>query len=277
MAMKAAKLSLAILASLVSINSYCADGQDSAINKSDFYQLNEGQCSSTVKYVDRVPFSKVQFNERTQYRTGSKAFLQMFRLAGVITQPDSILKGTYWSIETDSNMGQHADQFSSSYQEIEINKGIYFNKFYVMPGFVWHTESAGTQFDPYFQVGYNWTKTFTTGIRYRYNYWTYYTKDINKKWDRSAEHRIDLYVTKQFSDKFSIQYNPTFYQKVADTQYYYKNDQRHTLQHNFIFSYKATDSFTPYTELGYLDKTKNDKGEKVGEYQIRIGFRYDLN
>lgn len=32
--------------------------------------------------------------------------------------------------------------------------------------------------------------------------------------DRQAEHRIDLYITKNFTDKFKIQYNPTFYQKL---------------------------------------------------------------
>lgn len=234
-------------------------------------------CAIPTAPIKYVPFSTVQFNSRTQYRTGSEKFLQMFRLSGVIKQPGNILKGTYWSIETDSNMGKNMDEFSASYQEIEMNHAFWHKSFYVSPGYVWHWESAGSQVDPYLEVGYRWDPTFTTAIRYRYNYWTYFSKDVNKDWDRQAEHRIDLYITKNFTDKFKIQYNPTFYQKVADTQYYYKNDKRHTLQHNFIISYQMSDRFIPYTELGYLDKTKNDKGDKVSEYQIRLGFRYNLN
>ncbi|GKW24648.1 hypothetical protein PEC311524_22420 [Pectobacterium carotovorum subsp. carotovorum] len=247
---------------------------DVTIKKGSEDQEKEIKQEKEYKYV---PFSTAQFNARTQYRTGSKRWLQMFRIAGVVKQPDSLLKGTYWSLETNSNMGRTLDEFAASYQEIEVNKAFWKKKFYVSPGFVWHWESAGTQFDPYVEAGYRWDTTFSTAVRYRYNHWTYLTKDVNKNNDTQGEHRIDLYVKKNFTPEFQVTYNPTYYHKRSGTEYFYKNDKKSVLQHNFIFSYQMSDRFIPYTELGYLDKTKNDEGNKVHEYQIRLGFRYNLN
>lgn len=168
-------LSMAAIFSLSPLATLAADVDKAEISPPE-------SCAIPAAPVKYVPFSTVQFNARTQYRTGSKKFLQMFRLAGVIKQPDSILKGTYWSFETDSNMGKNADEFSASYQEIEMNKAFWHKNFYVAPGYVWHWESAGSQVDPYLELGYRWDPTFTTAIRYRYNYWTYLSKDVNKEW-----------------------------------------------------------------------------------------------
>nr|WP_302825398.1 oligogalacturonate-specific porin KdgM family protein [Hafnia alvei] len=184
----------------------------------------------------------------------------------------------YWSFETDADLGKHMDQWKDSYQEVELNKPFPLGRsqFYLEPGTVFHWESAGSRIDPYIGVGYHFDSTFTTVLRYRYNHQNHDSQTLNGDQDDSSDHRVDLYITKYFTPDFYVQYNPTYYSKVHSDKFNYANGKSHTLQHNFIFNFHATPRFYPFFELGYLDQYQ-DGNDTKNEYQIRIGFKYNLN
>lgn len=244
----------------------------SAYSHADTAVATPGQ---SVKYT---PFTTVYFAPRTQYRTASEGFLQRLMLTGVVQDPDSILKNMYWSFETDADLGKHMDQWKDSYQEVELNKPFPLGRsqFYLEPGTVFHWESAGSRIDPYIGIGYHFDPTFTTVLRYRYNHQNHDSQTLNGDQGNSSEHRMDLYITKYVTPDFYVQYNPTYYSKVHGDEFNYANGKNHTLQHNFVFNFHASPRFYPFFELGYLDEYQ-DGNDTKDEYQIRVGFKYNLN
>lgn len=234
--------------------------------------------TTTAPQVTSTPFTTVYFAPRTQYRTASKGFLQRLMLTGVVQDPDSIFKRMYWSFETDADLGKNMDQWKSSYQEAEFNKPfpVGDSQFWLEPGVVFHWESAGSRVDPYFGVGYHFDPTLGAVLRYRYNHQNHDSETLQGDWDDSSEHRVDIYLTKYFTPNFWVQYNPTYYSKTHSDKFVYANGKNHTLQHNFVFNFHTTPRFYPFFELGYLDKYQ-DGNDTKNEYQIRVGFKYNLN
>ncbi|GEA52119.1 hypothetical protein VIN01S_29230 [Vibrio inusitatus NBRC 102082] len=216
-------------------------------------------------------YSKVQLVTRTQYRTASDQFLQMFRIAGVVTEQDSMLRGMYWSIETNASMGNDFSEFKSSYNEAEFNKGFYFGKNAIKPGAVFSWNSSGLRVDPYVEFDRRWTKDFSTAIRARYNINTYDSTDIYGETDRDRTQRYDLYISYNLTDSVNIKYNPTYYVKTDN--YHNRNGENDILEHNVTVQYDATERFKPFIELG--DLGYNERFDDT-EYQIRLGFRYQL-
>ncbi|EFE08244.1 oligogalacturonate-specific porin KdgM family protein [Citrobacter youngae] len=234
--------------------------------------------ATPVSQVKSTPFTTVYFAPRTQYRTASKGFLQRLMLTGVVQDSDSIFKSMYWSFETDADLGKNMDQWKSSYQEAEFNKPFVLgdSDFWLEPGVVFHWESAGSRIDPYIGIGYHFDPTLGAVLRYRYNHQNHDSETLQGDWDDSSEHRIDIYLTKYFTPNFWVQYNPTYYSKTHGDKFEYANGKNHTLQHNFVFNFHTTPRFYPFFELGYLDKYQ-DGDDTKNEYQIRVGFKYNLN
>ncbi|EMN3918350.1 porin [Citrobacter farmeri] len=263
--MKCSNLYLAILMAI------------SVVFSTHVFAESKGDSTATVQEKEK-PFTTVFFAPRMQYRTASESFLQRLMLTGVVQDPDSIFARMYWSFETDSDLGKKMDQWKSSYQEAEFNKpftlGV--SDFWLEPGVVFHWESAGSRVDPYLGVGYRVDPTLKGVLRYRYNHQNHDSQTLQGDQDDSSEHRVDIYLTKNFTPDFSMQYNPTYYSKTHGDKFVYANGKNHTLQHNFVFNFHTTPRFYPFFELGYLDKYK-DGNETKNEYQIRVGFKYNLN
>ncbi|GAS74652.1 putative N-acetylneuraminic acid outer membrane channel protein NanC precursor [Salmonella enterica] len=234
--------------------------------------------ATTAPQAKSTPFTTVYFAPRTQYRTASKGFLQRLMLTGVVQDSDSIFKSMYWSFETDADLGKNMDQWKSSYQEAEFNKPFVLgdSDFWLEPGVVFHWESAGSRVDPYIGIGYHFDPTLGGVLRYRYNHQNHDSETLQGDWDDSSEHRVDIYLTKYFTPNFWVQYNPTYYSKTHGDKFEYANGKNHTLQHNFVFNFHTTPRFYPFFELGYLDKYQ-DGDDTKNEYQIRVGFKYNLN
>lgn len=224
------------------------------------------------------PFTTVVFSTRTQYRTASKGFYEQLMFKGVVKDPESIFKDMFWSIETDIDLGKNMDQWKSGYQEAEFNKPFALGNsdFWLEPGFVFHWESAGSRIDPYLGLGYAFDPTLKGVLRYRYNHQNHDSQTLQGDWDDSSEHRLDIYLMKQVTPDFSIQYNPTYLRKTHGDKFEFTNGKNHTLQHVLTFNFRTTPRSTPFFELGYLDKYQTDHGMK-NEYLIRVGFRYSLN
>lgn len=217
-------------------------------------------------------YSKVQFVERTQYRTASDQFLQMFRIAGSIKDKESMVRGMYWSIETNSSMGDDVSEFKSSYQEAEFNKGFYFGKNRVAPGMVFSWNSSGLRVDPYLEFGRKITDDFSLALRTRYNINTYDSKDVNGDMDRDRTQRYDLYLNYSLTDDLTAKLNSTYY--IKDNDYVNRNGKDTLLENNVTFQYDDGSRFKPFIELGHLGK--NVKKDNDVEYQVRVGFRYQL-
>lgn len=240
--------------------------------------FSAGNINTITAQANSTPFTTVNFAPRTQYRTDSKGFLQRLMLTGVVQDPNSLFARMYWSFETDADLGKNMDQWKSSYQEAEFNKPFPLGSsdYWLEPGVVFHWESAGSRVDPYLGLGYQFDPTLKAVLRYRYNHQNHDSQTLQGDWDDSSEHRVDIYLSKSFTQDFSIQYNPTYYTKTHSDKFVYANGKNHTLQHNVVFNFHTSPRFYPFFELGYLDKYK-DGDDTKNEYQIRVGFKYNLN
>lgn len=227
------------------------------------------------------------FDVRGGYKTGSHSYESRYKVS------QSWSNGWWGSIETDNKNnknngrgpngtdksdGAHSwGDSTTDYNEIETNYSLRLSdKLTFQPGGIYHWSSNGTQLRPYLRLNYKITPAFTTGLRYRYDYYTYETKNSVGEYHRDSVNRFDLYFGYKINPQWSVQYQATAY-KHANDDYKYKNGKSWATENAFTLRYKWNDWFSPYIEYDYLDQQGYYEGESgISESRYRIGMTFTL-
>ncbi|ELY3457085.1 hypothetical protein SMY44_003607 [Cronobacter sakazakii] len=150
------------------------------------------------------------------------------------------------------------------------------NGYSIAPGLTTVFTKTNTHYRPFIQ---GW-KAFDNGInlaaRYRYN--TVNDAHSDRKlgsdeYTRRKSHQFDIWIAYNIG-RFGMSWNPRFrYQDGVD-----QGTGRDTYwEHTLAFSYKMDDDWTPYIELGSLDKTYvDDHGTHKNEFVGRLGITKKL-
>lgn len=229
----------------------------------------------------------VTFDVRGGYKAASHVYESRFKVS------NSWKNGWWASMETDNknnkNNGRGANgadksdsshslgDISADYNEIETNYTYKLSdKWNFQPGGIIHWSSNGTQLRPYIRLNYKITDTLSTGLRYRYDYNDYETKDANKESHRDSANRLDLYLGYKITPMWSVNYQGTVYRHASDG-YEYKNGKQWSTENAFSVRYKWNNTVSNYVEYDYLDKTGfyDGEGDKA-ESRYRIGITFNL-
>lgn len=227
------------------------------------------------------------FDVRGGYKAGSHSYESRYKVS------ESWKTGWWASIETDNKNNKNngrgsngtdksdgAHSFGDSttdYNEIESNYTLHLSdKWDFKPGGIYHWSSNGTQIRPYLRLNYQFTPALSAGIRYRYDYYTYETKNTSGEMHRDSVNRLDIFLGYKINPRWSVSYQGTAY-KHADDDYKYKNDKTWAMENAFTLRYKWNNWFSPYVEYDYLDQQGYYDGEdNVSESRYRIGMTFTL-
>ena len=114
------------------------------------------------------------------------------------------------------------------------------------------------------------TDTVYSGVRFRYDWNQYDSKDLSGTQDKGSVERLDLYLGWQ-NEYFSIQDNPVFYRYVND--FHYNNGKKSAYENDLVIKYKLNKTFQPYVEWDYMEQQGKYNSESgLTENRFRIGL-----
>lgn len=227
------------------------------------------------------------FDVRGGYKASSHSYESRFKVS------ESWNTGWWASIETDnknnknngygpngtdkSDSAHSLGDITSDYNEIETNYTYKLNdKWNLQPGGILHWSSNGTQLRPYIRVNYKITEKLSSGLRYRYDYNDYETKNSDGESHRDSANRLDLYFGYKINPQWSLSYQGTVY-RHASGDYEYKNGKQWSTENAFGVRYKWNKYVSNYVEYDYLDKQGYYDGEgDRAESRYRVGITFYL-
>jgi hypothetical protein len=206
------------------------------------------------------------FDMRGGYKEASHSYESRFKMS-------QSFKSGYWlSMETDNKQSNdNLDQSTISYNEIEGNYKYKLSPMVaIQPGIVYHWSTDGAQVRPYVKIIWNMTDTVYSGVRFRYDWNQYDSKDLSGTQDKGSVERLDLYLGWQ-NEYFSIQDNPVFYRYVNN--FHYNNSKKSAYENDLVIKYKLNKTFQPYVEWDYMEQQGKYNSESgLTENRFRIGL-----
>lgn len=213
----------------------------------------------------------ITLDVRGGYKEASHTYESRFKIS------QGWRNGLWLSMEADNKQGSNAyhKQSISDYNEIDGNYKYQITPdLAITPGTVYHWSSAGAQIRPYVKLLYNITPAWYTGVRYRYDWNQYDSKDIHGQDEKGSIHRIDLYLGWK-NGKWTIQDNPVWYSRVNDI--YFNNGKRHAYENDLVVKYNINKTWAPYVEWDYLGQQGAYHGRKgLTENRYRVGISINL-
>jgi len=179
---------------------------------------------------------------------------------------------------TDKSDSSHSlGDITTDYNEIETNYTYKLNKKWsLQPGGILHWSTNGTQIRPYIRLNYKISDNLNSGLRYRYDYNDYETKNTDNELHRDSVNRLDLYLGYKINSTWSLNYQGTIYRHTS-ADYEYKNGKSWSTENAFTVRYKWNNTVSNYAEYDYQDKTGYYDGEgNKAESRYRIGITFNL-
>lgn len=150
------------------------------------------------------------------------------------------------------------------------------NGYSIAPGMTTIFTKTNTHYHPFIQGWKDFGNGINLSARYRYNTTNdaHSDKELNSdNYTRRQAHQFDIWIAWNI-DRFGMSYNPRFrYQDGVD-----QGTGKDTYwEHTLAFSYKLDNDWTPYIELGSIDKTYIDSdGSHQNEFVGRLGITKKL-